>query len=300
MAATLPPPGSYQAYIEVSALEAGIIHLPLQLFVAGSDPSEIRTCPSLAFSLRHSITREHLVFDLGIRRNTESYPPIVRGAIAKWMPVTVPQSVDESLKSGGIPPQEVSTIILSHLHFDHVGDPSAFPNATFIIGEGGEGLMKGGFPANPQSDVLQDTVPIDRTRSLTAENFSTSVGPFPRAFDYFGDGSLFLIDAVGHCAGHINVLARTSSAGSWIYLAADTAHDVGLLTGEKSIAFTIDPSGRLQCAHANKDEAEEHIRRVGQLLKLPHVHVLLAHDWEWYEKNKGGEAFLPGIISPLM
>ena len=26
------------------------------------------------------------------------------------------------------------------------------------------------------------------------------------------------------------------------------------------------------------------------------MQVLLAHDWEWYEKNKGGSAFLPTLL----
>ncbi len=122
------------------------------------------------------------------------------------------------------------------------------------------------------------------------------MGPFPRAHDYFGDGSLYLIDAVGHLAGHINVLARTSETGSWIYLGSDTAHDKRLLTGEKEVAFVLGPGGKMLCAHVSKDDAIEHIRRVGSLLKVPKVLVLLGHDSEWYERNKNGPAFLPGVI----
>ncbi len=54
----------------------------------------------------------------------------------------------------------------------------------------------------------------------------------------------------------------------------------------------------MHCAHGNKTEAVVHIRRLRSLLKAPGVHVLLAHDGQWYEENKGGDAFLPGIIPP--
>lgn len=41
--------------------------------------------------------------------------------IQKYMPVRVPQSVDESLRVGGLGPEEVEMVILSHLHFDQYG-----------------------------------------------------------------------------------------------------------------------------------------------------------------------------------
>ncbi len=115
---SLPEPVADQPYIDVSALEAGIIHIPLQLFVKGATPEEVNICPSLAFSLRHSVSKTHLVFDLGLRRDKASYPPAVLGIIEKWMPIDVPQTVDESLAKGGIDPNIVETVVLSHLHWD--------------------------------------------------------------------------------------------------------------------------------------------------------------------------------------
>ncbi|KAI8986265.1 beta-lactamase-like protein [Trametes punicea] len=294
----LPEPRPDQAYIEVSALEAGIMDLPMHFFIQGATADEVSVCPSLAFSLRHVPSGAHLVFDLGLRRDASSYPPVVQGLVEKWMPYTVPQSVDESLLKGGIDPKDVQTIVLSHLHFDHIGDAAPFVNATFVIGEAGRELLENGYPANPKSDILQSTVPLERTRFLPSSAFDTSIGPFPRAHDYFGDGSLYLIDATGHLPGHLNVLARTSATGSWIYLCGDSAHDRRLLTGEKEVAFVVDPTGHTLCAHTSKDDAVAHIRRIGSLLGVPKVHVLLAHDWEWYEQNKGGSAFLPGTIPP--
>lgn len=115
---TLPEPKPDQAYIEVSALEGGVIQLPLWMFVKGASPDEISVCPSLAFSLRHKPSGAHLVFDLGLRRDTSTYAPAVQALIAKYMPCEVPQSVEESLKKGGIDPEQVETVVLSHLHYD--------------------------------------------------------------------------------------------------------------------------------------------------------------------------------------
>ena len=44
-----------------------------------------------------------------------------------------------------------------------------------------------------------------------------------RAIDFFGDGSLYFLDAPGHAVGHINALARTSK-NTFIFMSADSFH----------------------------------------------------------------------------
>ena len=114
---SLPSPFTDQAYINVSALEAGIIYLPSKLYVMGASPSDVIKCPSLAFLLRHSKSNAHIVFDLGIRKDIGSYPPSIKETL-KELPVEIPQDVAQSLEKGGIRPAEVETVIVSHLHFD--------------------------------------------------------------------------------------------------------------------------------------------------------------------------------------
>ncbi|KAI8986248.1 Metallo-hydrolase/oxidoreductase [Trametes punicea] len=296
-ALALPDPQPYQPYMTVSALEAGMLELRMRLFIAGSGPTESKMCPSLSFFLRHSVTGEHLLFDLGIRSNLETHPPAVQQLNA-GRKVLVAQTVAESLRNGGIEPSEVKTVVISHLHWDHVGDASEFPNATFILGRDAKDLIAHSYPVDPDSVCLQSAVPLERTLFLD-EEFTQSIGPFPRAYDYFGDGSLYIIDAPGHLPGHINVLARTNATGSWIYLAGDTAHDRRILTGEREVAVALQPDGHIRCIHDDKAQAEEHIRRVRTLLGVPKVLVLLAHDDKWYEANRDGDAFLPGVIPPV-
>lgn len=103
--------------MEVSALEAGFLELRLRLFVAGSGPNESSMCPSLSFSLRHSASGDHLLFDLGIRKKWETHPPAVQQLNAE-REVLALQSVDESLRKGGIEPENVKTVIISHIHWD--------------------------------------------------------------------------------------------------------------------------------------------------------------------------------------
>ncbi|EGO22180.1 hypothetical protein SERLADRAFT_440196 [Serpula lacrymans var. lacrymans S7.9] len=296
---TLPPPAPGQAFMNVSALEGGILPICLDFIVAGALPSEVISCPSLCFFLRHSQTGANLVFDLGIRRDLDAYPPIVPKQYERFFPESIDQTVSESLDKGGFPPEVVEAVVISHLHWDHIGDPAPFSRATFVVGGACRSLIDSGHPSDPNSEIMTNSIPLDRARFLASSDFNTSIGPFPRALDYFGDGSMYIIDAPGHLAGHLNILARTSADGAWIFLGGDSAHDFRLITGVKEIAYSSDETGHVICAHASKDDAAETIRRIGALLKGPRVHVLLAHDNLWYNENKGGPAFFPGTIPTL-
>ena len=115
---TLPPPAPDQAYMDVSALEAGNINLSIDKLVADAEP-EIVSVPSLAFSLRHSKTGFQIVFDLGTRRDLEGYPPAMQQRIQSLgFSSTVTHTVAESLEKGGVAPNEVDAVIVSHLHWD--------------------------------------------------------------------------------------------------------------------------------------------------------------------------------------
>lgn len=83
----------------------------------------------------------------------------------------------------------------------------------------------------------------------------------------------------GHVDGHIDILARTSSDGTWILLGADSAHHPDLITGMMQIAYRVDASTcSAMCAHEDKEVAEKNIRKIRLLLEVPRVQVLIAHD----------------------
>ncbi|KAF7333290.1 Lactamase-B domain-containing protein [Mycena sanguinolenta] len=294
---SLPAPSANQPYVHISALQAGIIHLPVDLIIQG-EPRVYRPCPSLSFYLAHSASERHnFIFDLGLRKNRDSYPPAALEHFGTLMPWEVPQSVEESCVKGGVKPEEVERVMLSHLHFDHIGDHTPFTKATFVLGGRGKVWLDDGYPGNPNSRVLSESTPMDRTVFLNPEDFNTSIGPFPHAMDFFGDGSVYVIDTPGHCPGHINLLVRTSADGSWMYLGGDIAHDTRLLTDPTTHIGHHAESGTPYCMHTDAAQAEIDIGRVRELVKMPRVEFLIAHDWEWYERNFE-RAFLPNRIVP--
>lgn len=275
-------------------LEAGHLDLLDEEIITGATPGKVTTVPSLSFLLRHSTDKQTLLFDLGIKKDWQNYPPTVVHWIHTAFHARVDQDVAESLVMGGLSPDDINYVCLSHCHWDHTGDTRPFKNSTFLVGEACQSLLIPGYPKDPKAEYLSDILPEGRTVFYNPSNWEP-IGPFPRALDFFEDGSLYIIDAPGHLPGHINLLARTSPDGGWIYLAGDSAHHWNLLTLDSAIA-----GHSSDCAHEDKEAAQAQILRINALMRQhPRVRVLLAHDEPFYAKNKDGPAFWPGKIETL-
>jgi glyoxylase-like metal-dependent hydrolase (beta-lactamase superfamily II) len=302
----LPPPSPNQAYCSVSVLEAGHLLLPCSWTISNAAPGETLFVPSLSFLLQHSATGEKFVLDLGIRKDAETALPPAAREFMKIFPVTVKQDVVESLSKGGLKPDEIDHVCLTHLHFDHIGDTAPFTKAQFVVGGETRKILRPGYPGNPNSMFSSDLLPEGRTLFLSPTGNGpdahkwTSLGPFPQAYDYFGDGSLYVIDAAGHLPGHSNILARTSSDGGWIYLAGDSAHDWRLVRGQSDIAAHQDEHGHVtMCMHLDIPKARLTIERISKLLDYPRVRVIIAHDVDFWEANQDRAAFWPGKLPSL-
>lgn len=295
---SLPSPSVNQAYCSVSALEAGHVKAPLAWILADVKDDEFIALPVLSYLVCHHADNDVFLFDLGLRRDWQNLPPgLITHVTSKLrFEMSVPLEVVDSLAKGGTKPSDIKRVFISHLHFDHYGHPALFPTPQFFVGEGSRALAASTYPQNPKSPLPADVIPENRTTYLDPAGWP-ALGPFPHALDFYGDGSVYVIDAGhGHMPGHLNLLVRTSADGGWVYLAGDSAHHWDLLTGKGKIGC----HSHFGCAHADLEAAAEHIERIKTLIREnPRVRVLLAHDEAWYSVNKGGSAFWPGTIKSL-
>lgn len=205
-------------------------------------------------------------------------------------------------------------MILSHVHWDHIGTPSDFARSTFIVGNGSLELLKsGGDPSRGSHSFYEPgLLPLDRTielptttsRTPDASTTNTStlndqewkpLGPIPNAIDLFFDSSIYIISSPGHLQGHINLLARTGPK-SWVYLAGDACHDRRILSKEVDIATWKNEVGEVCCIHVDKEATEKTIGMIARLEKDPEVEVILAHDVEWAKNEGNAKRFWPGKL----
>lgn len=162
----------------------------------------------------------------------------------------------------------------SHLHLDHVGDFNKFPTAELVIGAGGKAFLEDAYPTNPTS--MFEEFPAGRKVAYVDFANATPVGTFERAVDFFGDGSLYLVEAPGHIPGHLCALARVAP-NAFLFLAADICHN----------RLCYAPGMRVVNAanHISHEVAKETVAKLARLHKeVPEAVVVLAHEKEREEE----------------
>ena len=181
------------------------------------------------------------------------------------------------MRDGPDEPNSITSIILSHLHFDHTGDCSEFPQAQLIVGPGSYKATFPGWPEAKGSPFDGSILKHPRFRELNFESDDwRPLGPFERAIDFFDDGSFFVIDAPGHMDGHLGALARTS-ANEWVFMGGDCCHHRSLLVGARPMSVTVGPS-RTPSFHRYPTVAQSTIDKVRLIEKQSPVLIALAHD----------------------
>lgn len=189
------------------------------------------TSPSHSFFLEHPSGR-NLVFDLGIRKDYQNYSK----SIADYLPTTkydiqVKENVADILQNHGTNLENIEAVIWSHWHWDHIGDPSSFPpSVDLVVGPGFKAAMLPGYPTNPNSPICEKDY-ADRTLREISFDSGLKIGQFS-AYDYFGDGSFYLLDSPGHAIGHLCGLARTTE-DSFVLLGGDICHYAGIFRPSK-------------------------------------------------------------------
>lgn len=329
---TFPPPSSSdkQVYVTISALEGGHLTLPERLFVTDADPEKRSTVPSLSFLIHHQSNKSpnndsestKIVFDLGVKRDLNGYMPAMQTHIANRQPILTSPDVADCLRQGHLDPaRDIDYVIMSHVHWDHVGTPADFERATFVVGHGTLHLLDNGAPPHYPKDIFDPhLLPRDRTwefpvSSLPLADFGpagetmgnkaaafpgrvwhelqTASGEtlFPAVIDLFDDGSIYLIDSPGHLFGHMNLLARVGPS-KWVYLGGDCCHDPRILTGEKGIALYDDGtgSGHLRSVHVDTDVARTTVSRIQRLLPVDST----SHDHKESLRNIVGSIRISG------
>lgn len=323
--------------VSVHALSAGTFSLPERFFVTPlEDENARKIVPSLSFLIQHTtpdknITR--LVFDLGLRRDVTLYSPAIQNHVLSRQPMITTPDVVTSLAKGGLTPDDIDYVVISHVHWDHIGMPDDFQKSKFVIGNGAAGLLSGEkkLMNGSHSHFEKGLLPVDRTIELTDPEEASNGELEPRrsldnaldqeskevdlhswrpksmfssAIDIFHDNSVYIISSPGHLPGHINLLCRISTSPvKYVLLAADSCHDRRLLTGEKEIAEWTDPAlpDTVCCIHADKHTSMQTLGRIreaemGTDVELGSVEVVLAHDPIWCEEALREGRFWPGKL----
>lgn len=113
-------------YWKITALYYGQLTLPKSTFAAGIDENLIVDFPFTGFLLRNG--KENVLVDTGMR---ESY--FEQMAIGDVNPKGSTGILLDELAKEGLSPNDIDSVIYTHLHYDHCGNIDLFPNAITYI-----------------------------------------------------------------------------------------------------------------------------------------------------------------------
>ena len=175
-----------------------------------------------------------MLFDLGVPKNWRevSTPDLVAMVDSLGLDIQFEgKGVRENLEAAGVQLDEIEAVVWSHSHWDHIGDMTMLPGTVdLVVGPGFQEAYVPGYPTNPEGAVPESAWRGRKLCEISEQKFETSglrVGEFP-AFDYFGDGSFYLLYTPGHTREHLCALVRTTRSegeeDSFIFLGGDICH----------------------------------------------------------------------------
>lgn len=215
---------------------------PVSGLVMGA-PKEEKVDIAMVFWLIRGGGR-NILFDSGFHR--ESW--------LKYFPMADYERPDEAVKLAGVKPEEITDIVISHAHWDHMGGIDLFPKATVWIQKEefryytGEAWQPGGHHGGIDPEDVKELVRLNtegRVRLVDGDN----VEIFPGIRVYTGarhtyasqylrvEGSPAFVLASDNCYLYRNLAAHAASA---TFSEADHAGNVAAQTRMVELAGSAD------------------------------------------------------------
>jgi N-acyl homoserine lactone hydrolase len=227
--------------------------------------------PYFFFLIRHG--DQNILFDTGMHPSTITDPTSHFGADVDQYPLRMSPGDDavSLLAEVGVAPADVGHIFQSHLHYDHAGGLTLFPNATVHINraEIPFATWPPAYQRDPPQFIRREFDGVTRWHEIEGE------------CDVLGDGRLIAIPTPGHTAGHQSLLVHLDSGP--VVLVGDAAYNLAKMRARRLPAVLWSPDAMV----ASWERLEGLERSLGATLMVSHeldyaTKRRLAPD-AWYE-----------------
>ncbi len=166
----------------------------------------------------------------------------------------------ECLRRCGIMPEDITYIVVTHFHADHIAALCDFPKARFLADGAAyarlsamtfrQQLHNGFFPDLLPKNFHERLISIDTRPSVTLP-YGLGEG-----YDLFADGSCLAVPLPGHALGHLGLLWPSVSPP--LLYATDTQWMLRAINEDRA------PSGPARLIYSDRAAAEASIEKVRQ------------------------------------
>jgi N-acyl homoserine lactone hydrolase len=222
--------------VTIEPLSCGTLSAGRSMFETGADDALV-VLPVLAWLIRHG--DDLALFDCGMHSDLTAPGPS-RDVIELFfgLDVGADDMIAPRLMANGVDPGDIDLVILSHLHFDHVGGLAQLPNARVLV-------QREEWTAGFDADLA-----TANTFNPTDYDLGHDVVEVNGEHDVFGDGRVVCVPTPGHTPGHQSLRVRVAS--SEVVLCADCAYFSRTLDGSPLPPFGHD--------HAQQAQSIERLR----------------------------------------
>ena len=155
--------------------------------------------PYFAFLFRSG--ERHLLFETGPNAHLVDNPAAWIGQSAELYEVEVDESqlLVNQLREIGVSPDQITDVVVSHLHYDHAGSITSFPAATIHVQRAEYDAASHADPAAGTDYVRAEIDGAVRWNFLDGDA------------DLCGDGTCLVLSTPGHTPGHQSLIVQVES-----------------------------------------------------------------------------------------
>lgn len=259
------------ADIEVHTLESGRVTIDQSMLVQLTGIGEPIEIPFPFYVIDHP--EGVALVDTGqsyeLVEDPENYGPHGAPGLVDFVEnidMTEDETAVNLLEDQGYSASEVDVVVQSHLHMDHAGGITDFPDAEFIVQY--DELQYASWPEPIQAGFYQEgDFGVLRTPEFEVNAATGSV-------DVFGDGRVVTIPTPGHTPGHQSVKLELDDAGT-VILGMDVSH---LRAGyDENLATSFDWSTNI----GNKSR-----QKIKNIAREENAEVYINHDSPLTERSE--------------